>query len=209
MRPQVQPTPPPNLVLPPIPKKCAHIPHRKPTNQREAKARLTLRGLLRRHDGPSGPPLRDRRRGEPARLGAERPRRRRRRQPAKREAASLRGEDLRWRTGSSRSPSAEALERVRVSRNEDEGRSRCGGRLRGSMRRLPFCALPLAASASSRWRRGGGSRPVSGEGVYMVRRVVVQNRPMADKEIAEGEAKVEGREEAAGPSPVVVAPVVQ
>jgi hypothetical protein len=40
----------------------------------------------------------------------------------------------------------------------------------------------------------------------MVRRVVVQNRPMADKEIAEGEAKVEGREEAAGPSPVVVAP---
>jgi hypothetical protein len=75
-----------------------------PQNKRDAS--LTLCCLLRRHDGAPGPPLRDRRCGEPDRLGAERPRPRRR-QPAKREAAPLRGEDLRR----SRNPSAEASER--------------------------------------------------------------------------------------------------
>jgi hypothetical protein len=59
-------------------------------------AGLTLRGLLRGHDGAPGPPFGGRRGDEAAAgLGAERLRPRRRRQPAEREAAPLRGEDLR------------------------------------------------------------------------------------------------------------------
>ena len=61
---------------------------------------LTLLSLLRRHDGAPGPPLRDRRGGEAAAgLGAERLRPRRRCQPAQREPAPLRGEDLRETRG--------------------------------------------------------------------------------------------------------------
>jgi hypothetical protein len=59
-------------------------------------ARLTFRGLLRGHDGAPRHPLGGRRGDEAAvGLGAERLRPRRRRQPAEREAAPLRGEDLR------------------------------------------------------------------------------------------------------------------